>query len=318
MSRFLKLFLRDSLRGRIHVAGFGKHPAWDDHIDDIGLATETLVQTKQLLYSEGIATQLASGAWDQLEKAGQAVEFDHRFVWSRDEQAVVGAIWASADRKGRTRFPMVICVQAGFDGLKAIGLLLAPIEELGTLCREGKTQEKIRDSLNQTDRELNGAFFPATAGNLFPETSDPGENSILPALITLSAGLRGQRPRTSGDTGKTGGSHFRLTTIFSQVKENLGFWSGYLAQYHDPGLPYIIIAAKGRRWVDLIVGEPVPGDFFCLRANDYALPATWIEIEGTRLDKLEAEAKDYLQTFRSGTPGPLKHPRSWWSSLFNR
>ena len=84
---------------------FGKHPAWDDHIDDIGLSTETLVLTKQLLYSEGIATQLASGAWDQIEKSGNAIEFDHRFVWGRDQQAVVGAIWASADRKGTHPIP---------------------------------------------------------------------------------------------------------------------------------------------------------------------------------------------------------------------
>jgi hypothetical protein len=317
MSRFLKVFLRDSLSGRIHIAGFGKHPAWDDHIDDIGLATETLVLTKQHLYSEGIATQLASGAWDQIEKSGQSIEFDHRFVWSRDEQVIIGAIWASADRKGRTRFPMVICVQAGFDDLRAIGLLLAPIERLAILCREAKTQERIRDSFDQTYRELNGAFFPANAGNLFSETSDPEENAILPDLITLSAGLRSQRPRT-GASGRTGGSHFRLTTISSQVKENLSFWSGYLARYHHSSLPYIIIAANGRRWIDLIVGEPVPGDFFCLRANEYALPATRIEIEGAHLHKLEAKAKDYLQTFRRGTASPVKHPRSWWSGLFKK
>ena len=53
MSRFLKVFLRDPLSGEIYIAGFGKHPAWDDHIDDIGLASETLVLTKQLLYSGG-------------------------------------------------------------------------------------------------------------------------------------------------------------------------------------------------------------------------------------------------------------------------
>jgi hypothetical protein len=318
MSRFLNVFLRDPLSGRIHIAGFGKHPAWDDHIDDIGLATETLVLTKQLLYSEGIATQLASGAWDQIENSGQAIEFDHRFVWGRDEQAVIGAIWASADRKGRTRFPMVACVQAGFDVLKAIGLLLPPIERLGMLCREAKTQESIRDSFNRTYRELNGALFPSAADNLFSETSDPGENSILPALITLSAGLRSQRPRASKETGRTGRSHFRLTTISSQVKENLSFWSGYLARYYDSNLPYIIIAANGRRWIDLIVGEPVPGDFFCLRANEYALPATWIEIEGAWLRKLKAEAKDYLQAFRRGTASPVKHPRPWWSALFKK
>ena len=142
MTRFLKVFLRDSLNVRIQAAVFGKHPAWDDHIDDIGLSTETLVLTKQLLYSEGIATQLASGAWDQIEKSGNAMEFDHRFVWGRDQQAIVGAIWASADRKGRTRFPLVICMQAALDGPRAIGLLLDPVGQLGTLCRRAKTQEE--------------------------------------------------------------------------------------------------------------------------------------------------------------------------------
>jgi hypothetical protein len=318
MTRFLKVFLRDQLGGKIHIAGFGKHPAWDDHIDDIGLATETLALTKQLLYSEGIATQLASGAWDQIEKSGQAIEFDHRFVWSRDEQAIIGAIWASADRKGRTRFPMVLCVQADFSGLRAISLLLAPMERLGALCREAKTQEKMRESFNQTVRELNGAFFPADAGSPFSETSDPGENSILPALVTLSAGLRSPRLRASAETGRSGRSHFRLATISSQTKENLGFWSGYLARQAETNLPYIIIAGNGRGWVDLIVGEPVPGDFFCLRANQSALPATSIGIEGAPLQKLEADAKEYLQTFGSGSASPVKQPRSWWSGFFRK
>jgi hypothetical protein len=318
MSRFVKVFLRDPLGGRIHLAGFGKHPAWDDHIDDIGLATETLVLTKQLLYSEGIATQLASGAWDQIEKSGQAVEFDHRFVWGRNEQAIIGAIWASADRKGRTRFPLIICVQAGFDGPRAIGLLLAPLERLGTLCREAKTKEKISDSFSQIQEELNGALFPSTAGNLFSETCDLGETSIIPALVTLTAGLRSRRPRSPGDTARTGGSHFRLATISSQVKDSLSFWSGYLARRSESSLPYVIIAANGRRWVDLIVGEPIPGNFFCLRANINALPVTSIRIEGAQSRKLEAEARDYLQTFRSGTAGTVKNPRSWWSDLFKR
>jgi hypothetical protein len=120
MSRFLKVFLRDPLSDRVQIAGFGKHPAWDDHIDDIGLTTETLVLTKQLLYSEGIATQLASGAWDQIEKSGNAIEFDHRFVWGRDQQAIVGALRASEDRNGRTRFPVVIYMKSGLYAPRAI------------------------------------------------------------------------------------------------------------------------------------------------------------------------------------------------------
>jgi hypothetical protein len=319
MSRFLKVFLRDPISDRIHVAGFGKHPAWDDHIDDIGLNTETLVLTKQLLYAEGITTQLASGAWDQIEKSGNAIEFDHRFVWGRDKQAIVGAIWASADRKGRTRFPLVICAQAGFDGPRAIDLLFDPIERLGTYCRTGKTQEEIREAFSQTQWELNAAILPSIGDNLFNEISDSGENIILPALVTLSAGLKNRRPRGLRDTAKPSRWHFRLDAISTQGKENLSFWSAYLAARHSgPSLPYVVIAATRRGWTDLIVGEPLENDFFCLRANEKALPATWTEIEGTELRKLESEAKDYLHTYRLGPASTSTHRRSWWSSLFNR
>ena len=72
MTRFQKVFLRDALHGRVILAGFGKHPAWDDHIDDIGLETESLVIAKRVIYSEGIASQISSGAWNQLENSRRA------------------------------------------------------------------------------------------------------------------------------------------------------------------------------------------------------------------------------------------------------
>jgi hypothetical protein len=319
MSRFLKVFLRDPITDRIQVAGFGKHPAWDDHIDDIGLNTETLVLTKQLLYSEEIATQLASGAWDQIEKSGNAIEFDHRFVWGRNRQAIVGAIWASADRKGRTRFPLVICAQAGFDGPRAIDFLFDPLERLGTLCRTAKTQAEIRDAFSQAQADLNGANLPPIGDNPFSEVADSAENSILPALVTLSAGLQSRRQRGPREAAKPGGSHFRLATISSQTKDNLSFWSTYVAaRCAGSRLPYVVIAANRRGWIDLIVGEPLKNDFFCLRANENALPASQTEIEGTQLSKLEAEAKDYLRTYRLGPANFPAQPRSWWSSFFDR
>jgi hypothetical protein len=319
MSRFLKVFLRDPLSARVQVAGFGKHPAWDDHIDDIGLTTETLVLTKQLLYSEGIASQLASGAWDQIEKSGNAIEFDHRFVWGRDKQAILGAIWTSADRKGRTRFPLVICVQADFDDQRTIDFLFDPIGRLGAACRTAKTQEEVRDAFSQTQWELNGAPLPSLGDNLLSEIPDSTENSILPALVTLAAGLKNRRSRGPREDAKTSGSHFRLAAISSQTKDNLLFWCAYLAaQRIGPNLPYVVIAATGRRWIDLIVGEPLQNDLFCLRANENALPTTWSEIDATELRKLESEAADYLLTYKLGSANPSLPRRSWWSGLFNK
>jgi hypothetical protein len=319
MSRFLKVFLREPVSAGIQLAAFGKHPAWDDHLADIGLNTETLALTKQFLYSEGIATQLASGAWDQLEKSGNAIEFDHRFVWGRDQQAIVGAIWASADRKRRTRFPLIICAQAGLDAPRASTLLLDYIRQLGALCRMAKTQEELLSACGRAQAELSRATLPSAGANLFSEITDLEESLILPSLVTLSAGLKGKLPRSPLETAKASGSRFRLAAISSQTKDSLSFWSAYLAtQCASPSLPYLVIAADGRKWIDLIVGEPRQNDFFCLRANENALPASLAEIEEAQGRKLESEAKGYLGTYKSGSAEPHPHRRSWWSGLFNK
>jgi hypothetical protein len=319
MSRLRKAFLRNSLNGATHVAGFGKHPAWDDHIDDIGIATETLVLTKQLLYSEGIASQLASGAWDQIEKSGQAIEFAHRFVWARDEQSIVGAIWASADRKGRTRFPMAACIQAGCDGLAATQMFLAPIERLSSLCKAAQTQEEVRNSFEQTRAEISGPMFHSTTFSASErQVAQIPENTIMPALVTLSAGLKNRRSRGSGKAGRSSRAYFRLPTASNPMKENLEFWSGYVARHRNPDWPYLIIAPIAKSWIDLIVGEPISSDFYCLRANETALPIASLAIEGPRTRKLEAEARNYLQMLAVGPDAVRQIRRSWWSRLLAR
>jgi hypothetical protein len=318
MNRLGKHFLRDSLNGKTHVGGFGKHPAWDDHIDDIGVATETLVQAKQILYSEGIASQLASGAWNEIEKSGQAIEFDHRFVWSRDEQSIIGSIWASADRKGRTRFPMTACIQAGCNGPAATRLFLAFIERLGLLCRTAKTQEDVRNSFDQARAEVNGPMLHSE--KLYPserETQIP-EQTIVPALVTLSAGLNPPGRSVSGKAGRSTGASFRLPATSKRMNENLEFWSGYMARHRKADWPYLIIAPVAKSWIDLIVGQPISDDFYCLRANESVLPTASALAETKRTRRLEEEARCYLQGVAAGSNPFPQNRRSWWSRLLAR
>jgi hypothetical protein len=313
MSRFLKVFLRESLDGKIHLAAFGKHPAWDDHIDDLGLNTESLVLTKKLLYSHGIATQLASGAWDQIEKSGNAIEFNHRFCWSRQNQAIAGAVWASADRKGRTRFQMIICGQVGVDGPRAIDLLLNPIDELGTLSRSVKTPEEFRDLYNRGHDELClRALQPPAARPTF-ELTESEEKSILPSLVAISAGIRAKRDRV------VNGSHFRLISTLPRTRDTLCLWSAYLAAQGLPSAPpFLAIATNGKNWVDLVIGEPVEKDFFCLRANQAALPPTWLAVAENDQAKLESAARMFIEEAKRGQNDPPIRNRSWWASLFGR
>jgi hypothetical protein len=313
MTRFLKVFLRDPLHGRVHLAGFGKHPAWDDHIDDIGLETESLVIAKQVIYSEGIASQISSGAWNQLENSRHAIDFDHRFVWGRSNQSIVGGIWASIDGKGRTLFPMAICVQSDGKSLAVIGRFLSAVERLGKIWKQEKTKESVHLSRNRAASEIS-AFYPTSPNEIFSEVSDPDANVMLPALLTLSAGLK---PRTMNDLNP-GGIHLRLPGICARATENLGFWAGFLDKQRDLNWPYLAIAPAGKRYVDLIAGEPQPRDFFCLRADNTALPETVTGTEPSIARRFEAGAQDYLRTFRSGASTPDKLRRSWWSALFER
>jgi hypothetical protein len=109
MSRFWKRFLREGQRffGRgpkpqIWLGAFGKHPGWDDHIDDIGLETESLLLAKQILYVDGIGGQVNSGEWERLDGARRLAEFKHIFLWKRGDAFLAGRIWSSRDGKNRT------------------------------------------------------------------------------------------------------------------------------------------------------------------------------------------------------------------------
>ncbi|HYY29835.1 MAG TPA: hypothetical protein VE860_17970 [Chthoniobacterales bacterium] len=313
MSRFLKAFLRESLDGKLHLAAFGKHPAWDDHIDDFGLNTESLVLTKKLLYSQGIASQLASGAWDQIERSGNAIEFNHRFCWSRQNQAIAGAVWASTDRKRRTRFPMIVCAQIGVDGPKAIDLLLNPIDELGVRSRSVKTQDEFRELYNSVHGELCRRSVQPPAIQPSFELTESEQNSILPSLVAISAGIRAKHHRVAN------GSHFRLISTLSRTRDTLCLWVAYLAaQGLSSSPPFLAIATNGKNWVDLIIGEPVEKDFFCLRANETALPPTWLSIAETDRGKLESAARLFLEEGRGGQTGLRTQNRSWWTSLFGK
>src|SRR5688572_20736555 len=61
----------------LYLAAFGKHPGWDDHIDDLGLETDLLIRVKQLLYIEGIASNLDKGSWDELAPPDRLEKFNH-------------------------------------------------------------------------------------------------------------------------------------------------------------------------------------------------------------------------------------------------
>jgi hypothetical protein len=305
MTRFQKVFLRDPLGDKVYAAAFGKHPAWDDHIDDVGLVTETMVLAKQLLYSQGIANQLATGAWDQMERSGQAIEFDHRFVWARKGQSMIGAIYASSDGKGRARFPMVICIQVPVSGLRAVQIYLPQVEKLGIGCKAAKTREDFCFAVDQSNNELNKFRILSGSQLAVAHPEVVGETVVIESAANLLKAVSDRRS-----------CRFRLPPVSSRTENNLEFWAGYVERHIGPVQPFLLICATGEMPVDFRIGEPDLNDWFGLRVTATALPIT--RPKEAVSSKSARVARGYFDWFQLGAGAQPEPHRSWWGGLFGR
>jgi hypothetical protein len=122
----------------VQLAVFGKHPAWDDHIDDVGLDTSRLVAVKRAFYLQGVGANLDAGTWDRLTGDQRLRRFDHLFIWRTGGSTVVGRAVASTDGKGRGRYPLVACAQCTGVPPDRLATEVAPLLE-EALARCGRT-----------------------------------------------------------------------------------------------------------------------------------------------------------------------------------
>ena len=162
MSRFWKKFLREGqglfARGakpQIWLGAFGKHPGWDDHIDDIGLETESLLLAKQILYVDGIGGQINSGEWEKLDDVQRLREFKHMFLWKRGEAFLIGRIWSSRDGKNRTKYPLVVCAHClSLPFNWALTNVSQCLGEIEWQCKSTRFADEVRGVLGQALDQL--------------------------------------------------------------------------------------------------------------------------------------------------------------------
>src|SRR5258706_5715854 len=175
---------RLSPNGRfVGLAAFGKHPGWDDHVEDLGLETEGLNYAKTVLYVNGIGGQIDSGAWEKLDAAQQLPAFNHAFVWLRSGQILIGRLWSSSDGKGRKRYPMVVCLHfAGVPLGWALKQALPALVELEAGCVGTTSAQVVRDLLNRKRPALREAISsPDDRGAARPVSPETLNRILQPA-----------------------------------------------------------------------------------------------------------------------------------------
>ena len=175
--------LQTAIRGNkttLHLGAFGKHPGWDDHLEDFGLETETLLAVKQLLYVQGIGGAIDSGAWEKLAPGELFPDFKHTFVWKTGRELIAGRMWSSTDRKGRARYPMIVCVHtsSNFPAANLLPWLFPALARMERSCQATREATEVvailtreRETLRRQLEEI-GDIAPPSAKPVSPQCSE--------------------------------------------------------------------------------------------------------------------------------------------------
>jgi hypothetical protein len=296
---------------RVFLAAFGKHPGWNDHIEDLGVETDLLVRLKRTLYLEGISGNVDSGAWEKLSEGQRLERFDHGFLWRTSGDIVVGRMWSSMDGKGRTRYPMVVCAHcSGLPLPWVLQQVLPRLEEIRTRCVNTTSSLAVKSILDDMRRQLRelaprGEGSPRSGGmdrttkdtkgewgpGIWEE--DPGRLSplavlarspemgrdhvgLLRVLYKIEQGMpaddaRGAEPATRVVQGSL---HVRVPACADSPSNTIRLWLSFLLEEFDSSNAMILLLPLGEPWIDIIVGQPSAKEFYCMRASLDAVPRT--------------------------------------------
>lgn len=288
MNNFAKFFLNEDWKGvpnapRAFLGAFGKHPGWNDHLDDIGLVTTSMVEARGLLYG-GIAHQIEHAAWDKAGADKVLPGFDHVLHWRRLNESLTGLIWSSQDGKGRALYPMITvahCVTRSFSWLA--GELIPALEEVKAKCRSTTAASVVIAQIKGTEKALQGRLpdfnrVATTAGLGVPAWTAhfAKEPTTLRRILhhlrrNFAVFTPGALEWCKGD--KSLSRTLRLPQIpGASPTESLNAWISFLATQLDSSVPFLGLLPVGEKWLDVIVGEPTPADFFLLKAKPSEIP----------------------------------------------
>jgi len=267
-----------------HLGAFGKHPGWNDHLDDLGMDSEPLLATKQYLYLEGIGGLIDAGQWEALAPEDVLPDFRHVFVWLEGDNLLIGRMWSSSDGKGRAKYPMVACAHFRKPAAGQIPDVLPMLERLELSCRATTSAEDVRAVTNAAREEIKPLLaapglsridrqFYASRLNLNVDAQATQRivyavESYLSPLASFSAPLNLKLSQSKGHP-----YHIRLPALTSDPMSAFQFWKSFLAFTLPAGVPQLFICPLNADWVDVIVGVPTAKHLFCLKAGSRILPS---------------------------------------------
>jgi hypothetical protein len=313
---------------RAQLCLFGKHPGWDDHMQDMGLNTERLVEVRRTLYAEGIAGNIDSGAWEKLGATALAL-FEHVFVWRfKGDEFVYGRLWSSSDARGRKKYPMVVCVHArGYELMRMASLASESVTRVMEACRHENDAQAVKSIFVRESEGLmarasglaasgvasggpgagaNGyeRFDASCKATLAADPTLNAEGTIALVRAAYSLHREAEPAIKRGLAESSRGVHLRLPSVRGMGAGGSAWaWSGAILDLLNvpggvaDGLLAIEAVGGGMggsgQWVDALIGRVTPQELVCLRATTAAIPLTSdvpFTIEAAFADRVRSKA----------------------------
>jgi hypothetical protein len=267
-----------------HVCVFGKHPGWNDHIDDLGLDSESLVATKQDLYIHGIGGVIDSGKWEALPPDDQALGFRHVFLWKDATNLIFGRMWDSSDGKGRKKYPMVVCVHLSSRSVPGIPDAIPLLDELEAACKKATSAEEVQSIVRAAREKAQGLLTaPAVLPPKRPEfaarigLSAEAESTVRVAYAAESyLGWMRNGPTAVIDLklsqSKLQPQHIRVPSDPKEPSSSLAFWQAYFQTLLPDTVPQFYLCSLDAPWLDLIAGPLTSRHLSCIKGGEKSVP----------------------------------------------
>lgn len=330
MNSFYKNFLIDSPLGTSAtnhsvVFAFGKHPGWDDHIQDVGIANDSIALAKRILYVNGIGGIIDSGGWERAGSEKNTVDFDHTFVWLRKDELLIGRLWPSTDGKGRSKYPMIIGCH-----LKKVSIdfafreALPHLTMLETRCRSFSQQSEVLTAFKETQSSLCRLLDKKSKGSrdqnqtitnasmhgrsLLPEIDEIEdiEESWTRIFYQIKNQLENYshqdfKPKRFTDKEFIRAGVLRLPLVDQSFEKSVEPWLRFLQTQVSVEVPLLFFASQQTTWCDIVVGEPSKRELINLKSSLETFPYPY-QIPYSINDEFKAKARTVIHALTEGKP----------------
>ena len=253
------------------VGGYGKHPAWSDHIEGLGAASPVLSKIEGELYLGAIGSLITSGDWPSASSSHAMAKTVRRFLWHNAGDWVFGWMWPSADQVGRDHYPMILCVHVtGVDAGMAVPLLdplflkamqtiratrvqdevVAAVQELQVQARKALLASPPETDVVQLQHAdgwvKNGPLDPTRWQRLLYFLKTQYGDAAIP-----ETGGRFSAPQRPGTREFEG---MRLPSPVSAALIGLTGWLAFLRTQLRASTSALLVQAEGAEFCDVIVG----------------------------------------------------------------